>query len=152
MVNYQTSKYELLNLIFLYVPFRRFSLRQRHITSHSPIISPCSTLRIERFAFHAYLTVFTNVNKHVSEQYLVILFLHSKTVRARELKWLENVHLPPRVMCHMSTVVCHMSTVTCHVSHTKKYQIIQILFILRQSVTASRQRICYQRGLPRLVS
>ena len=42
--------------------------------------------------------------------------LQSQAVWARDLKFLENVHLPPCVICHMSHVMCHMSCVTCHVS------------------------------------
>ena len=37
--------------------------------------------------------------------------------RARELKFLENVHPPPPVTCHMSHGTCHVSRVTGHVSH-----------------------------------
>ena len=42
---------------------------------------------------------------------------HSQTVGARYLKFWENVHLPPSVMCHLSCVMRHMSHVTCEVSH-----------------------------------
>ena len=42
--------------------------------------------------------------------------LHSQTVSARELKFLEKVDLPPPVTCHMSHVTCHMSCVICHMS------------------------------------
>ena len=66
------------------------------------------------------------------------------------------------VICHVSRVTCHVSPVTCHMSHVKKknyiliYIYIYIFFYLRkkfgQSVGASRWRVCYQRGLPRLVS
>ena len=51
-----------------------------------------------------------------------------------------------RVMCHMSRVTCHMSHVTCHTSHFFYY-----LFFFGQSGEAYRWRVCYQRGLPRLV-
>ena len=43
------------------------------------------------------------------------------------------------VTCHMSHVTCHMSHVTCHMSHVT-------------SGEAYQWRVCYQRGLPRLVS
>ena len=76
--------------------------------------------------------------------------LHSQTVRARELKFWEKVHLLPRVichvshaMCHVSCVPCHMSCVTCHVSH--------VFVFFGQRVGASRWRVFYQRGLPCLV-
>ena len=49
-------------------------------------------------------------------------------------------------MCHVSCVTCHMSRATCHMSQSciayKKNG---------QSGGASRSRVCYQRGLPRLV-
>ena len=48
------------------------------------------------------------------------------------------------VMCHMSRLKCHVSGVTCHMSGVTCH------FFL-QSGEASRLRVCYQRGLPRLV-
>ena len=59
-------------------------------------------------------------------------------------------------MCHVSRVMCHLSPVMCHLSHvqkkfsnfnTKKKHFIKI----GQKDGASRWRVCYQRGLPRLV-
>ena len=47
-----------------------------------------------------------------------------------------------RVTCHVSGVTCHVSGVTC---------ILYILFFEKKG-EASRWRVCYQRGLPRLVS
>ena len=49
--------------------------------------------------------------------------LRSQTGRARELKFIEKVHLPPppchvpHVKCHLSCVTRHMSCVTCHLSY-----------------------------------
>ena len=40
---------------------------------------------------------------------------HLETLRVRDLNFLENVHLPPSVMCHVSHVMCHMSGVACHI-------------------------------------
>jgi hypothetical protein len=57
---------------------------------------------------------------------------------------LGEVSPPPT--CHLSSVMCHMSHGTCRVSYVslkKKY--------IGQSGEASRWRVCYQRGLPRLV-
>ena len=58
----------------------------------------------------------------------------------------------PHVMCHVSRVTCHPSPVTC-----QKYY-LNILIKKKkhsknigQSGGASRWRVCYQRGLPRLV-
>ena len=48
------------------------------------------------------------------------------------------------VMCHVSCVMCHMSCVTCHLSHITSS-------FFGQRVGASQWRVCYQRGLPRLV-
>ena len=57
------------------------------------------------------------------------------------------------VTYHLPRVTCHMSPVTCHLSKISKYQ--KSFFSLKkieQSGGASRWRVCYQRGLPRLVS
>ena len=60
--------------------------------------------------------------------------------------------LPPqtchvsRVTCHVSRVTCHVSRVTCHVSH-----VIFFFFFFGKSGEVYRWRVCYQRGLPRLV-
>ena len=61
-----------------------------------------------------------------------------------------------RVTCHMSRVTCHVSPVTCHMSHVKKkFLPLNFFFFyvnkIGQSGGASRGRVCYQRGLPRLV-
>ena len=85
--------------------------------------------------------------------------LHSQTIRARELKFWEKVHHPPlHVMCQVSHVTCHISGVTCHMScvtcHMSQFFFLFYLFIylfFGQSGEASRWRVCYQRGLPRLV-
>ena len=45
--------------------------------------------------------------------------LHTATVWARDLKFLQNLHLPPCVMCHLSNVMCQVSNVTCHLSPIK---------------------------------
>ena len=82
-----------------------------------------------------------------------------QTVRARDLKFWHNVHCPQCVMCHMSHVTCHVSRVTCHVSHvtchmsrvTCKKKQNKKTFFLWLSGGASRWRVCYQRGRPRLV-
>ena len=71
---------------------------------------------------------------------------NSQTVWPRDLKFLHNVHHPICVMCHVSHVTCHMSCVTCHVSCVTKQS------KKLKNGGASRSRVCYQRGLPRLVS
>ena len=70
-------------------------------------------------------------------------------------------------MCHVSRVMCQLPTVTCHLSHVKTI-FFYFFFIeeekineknkknylsqrIRQSGGVSRWRVCYQRGLPRLV-
>ena len=61
------------------------------------------------------------------------------------------------VPCHVSHVTCHLSRVTCPLSHVsflfyfflfKKKNILKKIW---QSCGASWWRVCYQRGLPRLV-
>ena len=65
-----------------------------------------------------------------------------------------------RVTCHVSRVTCHMSHVTCHMSKKMSYSEEKNknkkLFLyttknIGQSGGASQWRVCYQRGLPRLV-
>ena len=56
------------------------------------------------------------------------------------------------VMCHVSRVTCHISCVTCHMSQKKKEKNRKKKKKnLRKSGRASWLRVCYQRGLPRLV-
>ena len=57
------------------------------------------------------------------------------------------------VTCHMSHVTCHMSHVTCHMSHVTCHmsRFIYLFFFFRKIGEAYRWRVCYQRGLPRLV-
>ena len=50
------------------------------------------------------------------------------------------------VRCHMSCVRCHMLYVTFQMSH------IKCPILMGQSGEASQGRVCYQLGLPRLVS
>ena len=85
----------------------------------------------------------------------------AQTKRARELKFWENVYPPPNVTCHVSHVICHMSCVTCHMARVTCHVscvtchiilLLLLLIICLQSGGASRGRVCYQRGLPRLVS
>ena len=76
------------------------------------------------------------------------------------LKFLENVHPTLCVTCHVSPVMCHLSRVTCHLSHvnifffffffTQKKLENYPLKKIGQNGGASRWRVCYQRGLPRL--
>ena len=55
--------------------------------------------------------------RHLSFLEISSRHCQSQTGRARDLKFLENVHPPPCITCHMSHAICHMSQVTCHVSH-----------------------------------
>ena len=88
----------------------------------------------------------------------------SKTVSARELKFLENFHPPHQVShvpCHVSCVMCHVSCVRCQMSfllhrwyyqHWSRDDLSPVCGIFLQSCWASRGRVCYQWGLPRLVN
>ena len=54
------------------------------------------------------------------------------------------------VICHLSYITCHVSPVTSHMSFFQK----NTFFLFkknRQSGGTSRWRVCFQRGLPRLV-
>ena len=59
------------------------------------------------------------------------------------------------VTCHMSHVTCHMSRVTCHLSPVGIFFLIfrNFFFVIFFGISggASWWRVCYQRGLPRLV-
>ena len=46
MVNNQTSQYEFLNKKKSFVPFRHFSIRQRHITKLTSYRLPCSLVPV----------------------------------------------------------------------------------------------------------
>ena len=56
-------------------------------------------------------------------------------------------------MCHVSHVTCHLSRVTCRMSFFFLFSssFFLILKKIGQGGGASRWRVCYQRGLPRLV-
>ena len=56
-------------------------------------------------------------------------------------------------MCHMSCVTGHVSQVTFHMSHVtfRESRVIIIFLFYFLSAGATRRRVCYQRGLPRLV-
>ena len=47
--------------------------------------------------------------------------------------------------------MCHVLRVTCHVSHVTIFFLFIIIFFFGQFGEAYRWRVCYQRGLPRLV-
>ena len=49
------------------------------------------------------------------------------------------------VTCQVSRVRCHVSHVTCHINFN-----LLFIYFFGQSGEASRWRVCYQRGLPRL--
>ena len=51
-------------------------------------------------------------------------------------------------MCHVSHVRCQVSGGRCHLSGGVYFL---VLFLILQSGGASRWRVCYQCGLPRLV-
>ena len=80
----------------------------------------------------------------------------SQTVRAGELKFRQNVHPPQCVTCHMS----HVTGVTYQVSGVRCQVFQKVVELVGvQPVSpgwgvniSSRCRVCYQRGLPRLVS
>ena len=75
-----------------------------------------------------------------------------------------NSFIKSCITCHISHVTCHMSRVTCYVSNFMchiscvmyhLYIYIYIYFCLKNCGPigeVSRWRVCYQRGLPRLVN
>ena len=72
----------------------------------------------------------------------VPLFNRFQTIKARDLKFSQNVHHTLcHVFCHMFHVACHVSIITWHISDLKKKE---------KSYEASLRRVCYQWGLHRL--
>ena len=80
---------------------------------------------------------------------------NSLNVRARELKFWENDQPTPCVTCHVSCVTCHVSNVTYHLPHVNRHlSPVTFHFFWGKKMKnggASWWRVCYQRGLPRLV-
>ena len=78
----------------------------------------------------------------------------SKTIWARELKFLDNAYPPPHVRYQVSGVTCHVSRVRCNVSgftcQVYIYIYINIYFFL-QSGGFNCWRVRYQWGLPHIV-
>ena len=62
--------------------------------------------------FHSFIHSFIHL---VILLFRIFKALTLQTVRAKELKFLKNVHPPPCVF-HMSCVTCHVSCGTCHMS------------------------------------
>ena len=76
----------------------------------------------------------------------------SQTIKARELKFWENVHPWQHVTFHVSHVTCHMLHVTCHLSHvTCPVSHVTFFSFYGQSGYAFWWSVCYQQGPPRLV-
>ena len=44
---------------------------------------------------------------YTTKLYRLNMYLNSQTVKSRELKFWENVHLPSHVTCHVSHITCH---------------------------------------------
>ena len=85
--------------------------------------------------------------------------LHSQAVRTRELKFWENVYLPPPVRCHMTHVICDMSCVTWYISPVTCHMsvvtciiiyLFYLIFFFIESGETGWWRVCYQRGQPHL--
>ena len=87
-----------------------------NLTHWQPMIcSPGSVLRfLPCLPYQCSWGCSTNtfVTDEVSQRsFLKISSKHclSETVRARELTFIANVDLPPRITCHISLVTCHLS-------------------------------------------
>ena len=85
------------------------------------------------------------------------LFILSQTVIARDLQFSHNIYYSLCVQCHMSGVTnqvshvrCHMSLCMCLVPCVMCY-VSFIIYIFLQGGWVSWLRLCYQKGLPRLV-
>ena len=79
---------------------------------------------------------------------------HSETVRTRELKFWEIIHLPLPVTFNVSHVMCHMSHVTFHVSHVMCHMYLFLFFwtkcwsLLVQGLLSTGPRLVY---IPKLL-
>ena len=86
---------------------------------------------------------------------LVSLFLQIFKISNSKSKGAESLReCSPPTTCHMSYVMCHVSHIMCHISRVK-YHVSNVTFFslfFGQSVEVYWWRVCYQRGLPRLVS
>ena len=71
---------------------------------------------------------------HKTQIFIRKVFVHQNLLPGKFLLFL------PLVRCHVSGVPCHVSGVTCNFS-----------FLFRKSGGACQWRVCYQRGLSRLV-
>ena len=85
-------------------------------------------LLVLKFNNSVWQTIDFNLISSIFHRYCCLFFfwsfvkisskhLYSQTVRGKDLKFSENVHLSPCVRCQMSCVMCHMSLVTCHMSY-----------------------------------
>ena len=69
---------------------------------------------------------------YTTNNFTSLKHLYFQTVRARDMKFLDNDHHPLCVRCHMSCVTCHvsnvmcnLSTVTCHLSRVTCHHYLQ---------------------------
>ena len=93
----------------------------------------------------------------VCENIFITLYIFNKPSFPNRKKFWEKVHLPIPVTFQVSHVTCHMSPVTCHISCVTCHFFLSFFFFFLslsfgQSGKASQGRVCYQRGLPLLVS
>ena len=81
----------------------------------------------------------------------------SQTIKARELKFLENVSPPAFVTCHATRVMCQISCVTCHLSYVTifflffLFNFFFVILFWTKWWSLSVENFFYRRGLPRLV-
>ena len=102
----------------------------------------------------------SHVRYQVSDVRFYVSGVASKyqTIKPRELTFWDKFHLPPPITCHLSHIMCLVSRVTCHVScgtcHMWHVFFLYIIFlcVCVQSGQCVQWRVCYQRGLLRLVS
>ena len=92
----------------------------------SPVTTcvPCLPL-----SYRKILSIINTVTSHMS------LFNHSKTVRARDLKFWDNNHHILCVMCLVSHVTCQISLGTFNVSHF-------LFFVLQSGIVNSACLTC----------
>ena len=98
-----------------------------HHVSHVTCQVPCSTCHMS----------YARVRYHISNYYYETV----KELESWNLGRMFTLSRVSHITYHVTHITCHMACVTCHF----------IFFFSGQSGGASWWRVCYQRGLPRLV-
>ena len=106
----------LLSLFSIFTVTNQFVLKKCIVqlpTTISPIINRHGVVGA---VLQTPLSFINYVGQSVSDPFSQNIQNTLQTVRARDLKFWDNVHQPICVTCHMSYVRCHVPHITCHIS------------------------------------